>query len=121
MKLDKEFDVTILGYNFHRRKVIYEKLIENNITVNFIDNSFSDTRDSNVGKSLILLNIHAREPLKIYESIRCERWRFAGMVIVSELCLDKLPDGIIECAYDDVVKVIKNILTKLGYYPNKTN
>lgn len=56
--------------------------------------------------SHILLNIHLQDEWKIYESIRCERWRFAGMKIVSETSFSPHPDGIISSEYKDLVETV---------------
>ena len=78
---------------------------------------FGAERDIKIGKSRILLNIHLQKEWKIYESLRCERWRFAGMPIVSETCFSYSPEDIDTYDYDDIVKGVllklKNILEKL--------
>lgn len=47
-------------------------------------------RDKEIGKCY---NLHFGPEYNVYESIRCERWRFAGMPVYSEPCVS-MPEGI---------------------------
>ena len=63
------------------------------VGVDFIQ-AFGEERDRRVASCKILLNLHAGPSYRLYEALRCERWRFAGMPIVSEACTDAVPAGI---------------------------
>ena len=105
----KKFDVCLVGTKSERRNIIVEQIKCNNITIDYIQ-GFGGERDERIGRCKILLNIHMYDNWKVYEEIRCERWRFAGMTIISEKCIDILPEGIIECTLDNVIEKIKTTL-----------
>lgn len=88
----KEYDFAIIGTPSDHRAKHIDKLRKKGYTINHI-HGWNDERDIQVGKCKNLLNLHYNSDYKLYEPIRCERWRFAGMPIYSEECLD-LPDGI---------------------------
>lgn len=106
MRLPKRYHVCIVGNTGERRINIVNILRERGLKVKYITNSFGDKRDRQIGMSHLLLNIHLQDQWKIYESIRCERWRFAGMKIISETSLSPHPDGIITCDYKDLVETV---------------
>jgi hypothetical protein len=114
IKQKKQTDVCIIGNMSKRRRIIMDKLMDNRITVDFIYNDFRASRDRRVGRCKLLLNIHMYENTVLYEAIRCERWRFAGMPIVSETCMDEVPEGIITCDYDKIVETVKEVLRKMN-------
>lgn len=119
LNVEKEFDVCIVGNQSDRRDSIIAKLrsngivVNSGISVNSITNIWGDERDRQIGLSRILLNIHAYDSYKIYESLRCDRWKFAGMPIISEKSISPPPDGVIEFTFDTVVDVVKKKLESL--------
>tara|TARA_A100001015_G_C15034962_1_gene735606 strand:+ start:2215 stop:3057 length:843 start_codon:yes stop_codon:yes gene_type:complete len=113
LDVPKEYDVIIVGTNSSRRLIKYKELVDNNINITFINNIFGDERDILIGKSKILLNIHGEENFKIYENIRCERWRYAGMTIITEKCIDDVPKDLICCDYDNIYETIIETLKKI--------
>ena len=90
---DKEFDFAVIGSPSPHRTKIIDLLVNRGFKVSHV-HGWNDARDKQVGKCRALLNLHFNEEYKLYEPIRCERWRFAGMPIYSEPCLDSIPDGI---------------------------
>jgi len=110
LNVNKKYDVVICGNKSDRRDRKIQELIHKGISVIYLYNIFSDDRDKQIGECKILLNIHNEDDLIIYESLRCERWRFANMPIISEYCISKLPDGIIGCTYDDIYITIVKLL-----------
>lgn len=110
----KLYDISFVGAPSDRRINIINQLITLGYRVDIIT-QFGKGRDIRIGQSKLLLNIHLEGEWLIYEAIRCERWRFAGMLILSETCLSSPPDGIIECPYDKLVdKVIELIPIKIS-------
>ena len=87
--------------------------MEKKINIIFISNIFGDARDKIIGKAKILLNIHGEDNFKIYENIRCERWRFAGITIISENCIDHVPKEIITSNYENISDTVINVLKKI--------
>ena len=113
LNVNKIYDVIIVGTETSRRNIIVDQLMKKKINIIFISNIYGDARDIIIGKAKILLNIHGEDNFKIYESIRCERWRFAGMTIISENCIDNIPKEIITSNYDDISNTVINVLQKI--------
>jgi hypothetical protein len=88
----KLYDFAVIGTPSEYRNQQIEEIRKKGYSVIHI-HGWNDERDIEVGKCRNLLNIHYNPEYKLYEPIRCERWRFAGMPIYSEDCLD-LPPGI---------------------------
>ena len=103
MNVKKIYDICVVGEKSKRRYNIITELIKQ-YSVIYIHNLYGDERDSLIGKSKLLLNIHSNLYRKCYESIRCERWRFAKMPIISEICNDVLPNDIIGCSYNQLIE-----------------
>jgi hypothetical protein len=114
MNVNKKYDVIFCGTYSKRRKNVIYYLLKKGINIKYFCKKFGDSRDKLIGQSKILLNIHEYNNWRIYESLRCERWRFAGMPIISENCISELPDGIIGCNYNDIYNTIINLLEKLN-------
>ena len=113
----KVYDVCMVGTFSLRRQNIFFKLLDAGIKTLFIGYRgkyyFGKERDTHIGSAKILLNVHNFPSWRIYESIRCERWRAAGMPIISERSETPVPHGVIECEYNDIVETVKNELKKL--------
>lgn len=53
--------------------------------INAIDiRGWQDDRDRTIGNCKMLLNVHYNKSCTVFESIRCDRWLFAGKLVVSE-------------------------------------
>uniref|UniRef100_A0A6C0B134 Glycosyltransferase 2-like domain-containing protein n=1 Tax=viral metagenome TaxID=1070528 RepID=A0A6C0B134_9ZZZZ len=100
---DKKFNIAVIGTPTPYRMKIIQEIQAAGYTVDFI-NEFDEPRDKRVGQCSVLLNLHADKEYTIYESVRCERWRFAGMPIITMPCYDGVPSGI---------TVAKNLITTL--------
>ena len=126
LEVPKKYDVCIIGKCSERRKDIVNKLLNRMINVltiggiskcSGLNNKYlmlGEERDVCIGEARILLNIHLRTNWTIYESIRCERWRAAGMLVISETCeAPGPPSDVIVCDYDDIVTTVVRELAKL--------
>jgi glycosyltransferase involved in cell wall biosynthesis len=91
---EKKFNLAVVGSPTNYRSSVVSTIRAVGFTVDYI-NVFGEERDKRVGQCSMLLNIHAGAEYSIYESVRCERWRFAGMPILSTPCSDVVPDGVI--------------------------
>lgn len=98
----KEYDFAVVGNLSEYRKKVIEDVRKKGYTVNIVS-GWREVRDKEIGKCKALLNIHFDPQFTVYESIRCERWRYAGMPIYSEPCSDEMPSD---------VKLISDIVEK---------
>lgn len=113
INVKKEYDICLVGQKSQRRQYIVKQLRNAGYIVIYISNLYGDERDIMIGKSKILLNIHAYSNRMCYESIRCERWRLANMPIICENCDEIVTTGIIVCTYDTVIKTCQDVLINL--------
>jgi glycosyltransferase involved in cell wall biosynthesis len=109
LDVPKEFDVVVVGTHSERRKKIIDELRSQFLRVDWITNLFGDERDIRIGKAHILLNLHYSDSYQEFESIRCNRWKWAGMRILTEPC--NAPDGI---SVVDLNKIYPKLVKMLG-------
>ena len=83
-----EYDVAIVGSS-PRRDNVRRALTAKGIKIIHITDTYGDARDELIGKAKILLNVQYQGDYKIYSHQRCDRWMFAGKLIVSDECLDQ--------------------------------
>jgi hypothetical protein len=114
IKQRKQKDVCIIGTISNRRTNIINKLAKKGISTDYISDDFRISRDRRVGQCKLLVNIHMYDHTNNYEALRCERWRFAGMPIISEMCIDEVPEGVITCDYDNIVNTVEDVLRKMN-------
>lgn len=119
----KEYDVAIIGTPSPYRTKIINELTKNNIKVNYMKETFQNKRDLEISKAKILLNIHFNGEFKIYEHLRCDRWIFAGMLVISENTIDNdcldVRDLVIFDKYENLVGTVKNVLNEYDAHYNK--
>lgn len=111
---EKIYDVGFSGAMSQRRLNILQELSNNNISVVNIT-GWGDERDKQIAKCKILVNIHFAPDYNVYESIRCDRWLFAGHIVVSEVSVKNeildVNDLIIFKEYNHIVNTIKDIIS----------
>lgn len=113
LAVPKKYDVAMVSNVYNRRKDIESKLRECGITVlNVV--GWRDVRDKQIGQCRLLLNIHTHENAIVWEHLRCDRWLFAGMPIVSETCINThdldVREAVYWSTYDDIVDRVKEVL-----------
>lgn len=113
LDVKKEYDVAIVidASSSKRRFDAIEANIASGIKVHKVS-GWGDHRDREIGKARILLNIHYSDTYNIYEALRCERWRFAGMPIISEPSASQMPEGITEARLNEFPQKIKELLNR---------
>ena len=120
---NKIYDVIFVGCFSQKRRYIYDNLINNGINITVIDNTFGEIRDIEISRAKILLNIHCDENCNIYESMRCDRWIFAGMLVISELSLYNnildINDLVIFEKYDNLVDKVIDVVKNYDIYKSK--
>lgn len=117
----KEYDFAHCGSYSKRRKHIVDKLIEAGYKVLVITNAWDIVRDKQIASCKVLLNVHFSDDYNVYESIRCDRWVFAGMPIVSEdsvhtdLLDVKKYDLVYFTKYKDIVETAIKFINNIQY------
>src|ERR1044071_7883959 len=119
--VEKKYDIVFVGcLSPKRQKIIDELNAKAKIKICVINNLWSDTRDKEIASGKILLNIHYDSNYNIYESLRCDRWTFAGMMVISEKStwdqMTDLSDIVIFEDYDKVVNKVIDIVQKYEHY-----
>lgn len=118
----KNSDFSFSGTLSYYRNNIVSQITNKNMSVNIIDGWYNE-RDLKIGKSKVLLNIHYNENYNIYESIRCDRWIFAGHLVLTEKSHDNdsidVKDFLITSDYVDLPNKANNIIKNLNFYKNK--
>lgn len=100
-----EFDVGFCGTLTDRRKAILKGLEERGLTVSFFDDMYVRSRDTELMKCKVFMNIHQTEEHKIFESIRCEPLLHVGGVVVSENSIDNDP-RCVNVEYDQLIDAV---------------
>jgi hypothetical protein len=109
----KKYDVVFCGTPSKRRVRVLSALKKRGISI-LIVTAWGDERDQLISQGKILLNIHYKKSSLIFESIRCDRWIFAGIPVVSENFIlseenDTSPMMHL-CEYDDLVETVESVL-----------
>ena len=82
--------IACVGTTTPYRIGIINGLRERGLSVDFVE-VFGEERDRRVAACRLLLNLHAGKHFKPWEALRCDRWRYAGMLVVSEPCDADVP------------------------------
>jgi GT2 family glycosyltransferase/cephalosporin hydroxylase len=99
--LHKTDDLAFSNGPSERRSHVVKRLRDLGFKVRFIENSFGQERDVGVASCKVLMNIHAAEDFRVFETSRCLRWLDAGHTVVTEESedlqeyLDKYPNLIL--------------------------
>lgn len=119
---EKRYDVAFVGSIGSRREKILNQLQEDGIQVHRVE-GWGETRDKEILQAKILLNIHYEENYKIYESLRCDRFLFNGMIVVTETSMFQelldVNDLLIVADYSDLVSKVKDVLQNYSEYIEK--
>ena len=111
-------DVVFVGTMSPKRGQIIDALRAKGITVCIVQ-GWGEQRDRELVKGKLLLNLHFHETYGVYESIRCDRLIFSGMMVVTEKSLHQDKNDINELLF---IAEYKNIVSKveeiLGDYEN---
>lgn len=125
---DKIYQVAMCGAASPRRKHVINELVKRGISVAIIP-GWKDARDKEIAKAKVLLNIHYNENYRVFEHLRCDRWVFTDVLVVSETSISDdhldISDLIIQADYskiiDVVVDLIRNYPTAVELHNTKVN
>ena len=118
-----EYDVAMVGNNTGRRQRAIDELQKLGVKIVFVS-GWNDERDSQIGNCKVLLNIHGHDEHTgyiVYEELRCTRWMFAGLKVISEESQDQellMTSGVDFHPYDELVAKTYEYLQKSDYVPN---
>ena len=88
MHSEKVYDIAIVGnVDCDHKKIIYEKLKNNNINVNIIE-GFGDKTNELLFKHKILLNLTNGKEYNLLNHINCNKCLFNRMLVINEEYLD---------------------------------
>jgi glycosyltransferase involved in cell wall biosynthesis len=111
LQAEKLYDIAVIGAQSEHRNTYVNTLRQAGFKVDYLNNIFGEDRDKKIGQCSVLFNVHSNKGLGIYESLRCERWKFAGMPVLSEECItnpDKVQIVTLETIIKKLNKAIKN-------------
>ena len=97
-----EYDFGFNGAMTERREKIINELLDAGLRVNNV-RLWGDERDKELAKCKYILNIHADESYKIFESARCAPWLDLGVPVISEHSLIN-DERAINTSYDSFVQ-----------------
>jgi hypothetical protein len=108
----KRYDVVIVNTMYGRRLELANELEKRGWSVLKLNGSFQQERDAKIASARVLINWHANEDWTVYEELRCERWRIAGMPIITETCANLfLPRELIVVKNaDEVHRALRSLL-----------
>jgi len=85
----KIYDIVVVGTRSLRREQVLHEIarLRPGTTFCLMDNMWGEERDQKIAGARVMLNIHFADDYGIYESIRCDRWVFAGMPVITETAM----------------------------------
>jgi hypothetical protein len=110
--------IAVVGSPTDRRLRLVEQLSLQGMDVVFIQ-GFGTERDELIAECAVLLNLHAFPEYTLYESLRCDRWLYAGMPVVTEPCSDmeSIPSGVVVAAsasVNDIASALSEVFASTG-------
>jgi hypothetical protein len=79
----KQYDFAFMGAMSMRRFTLLERLRGLGFSIHIIE-GWKEERDRQIAQCKALINVHFEDSYTVYESIRCDRWIFAGMRVLTE-------------------------------------
>ncbi len=83
---------------------------------------WKDERDKQIAECRILLNLHYEKDYQVFEHLRCDRWLFAGKMVISDetILMNSLDikDLVIFEKYDKLVDKVVDVIDNYDKYYN---
>ncbi len=118
-----EYDVAFVGDANERRGNVLRALEARGIKIIHLTNTYGDARDELIGKAKILLNVQWSKAHAIYPHQRCDRWMFAGKLIVSNECLDQdqldVHANVVFAPHDRLVDKVEEMLADFDRFQHE--
>lgn len=109
-------DVAFVGTMSPKRQKILEELHKTGVKIQMVS-GWKDVRDKQLMRGKILLNIHYSDSYSVYESIRCDRCVFAGMMVVTEKSIHQEQNDINELLFvEEYSNLVPRVLEILNNY-----
>jgi glycosyltransferase involved in cell wall biosynthesis len=105
----KLYDIAVVGKQTEHRDR-YVNTLRQHFKVDYITNLYGEDRDKRIAKCSVLVNLHKDAKPCAYESIRCERWKYAGMPVLSEECTTS-PEKVQIITLATVLKKLNKVIT----------
>lgn len=109
---NKEYDIGFIdSFGSVKRNKIIKDLIDRGYKMNIIT-GWNEERDIEIGKCKILINIHYQDDFKIFENIRCDRWLYSGLKVLSEVSINNrnFKPLLMEVDYENLVDSVADFL-----------
>ncbi len=120
-KVEPKYDIGIVGTKSAYRNSIVEQLDKRGIKYHYIV-GWKDERDKQIAECRILLNLHYDKDYQVFEHLRCDRWLFAGKMVISDetIFMDSLDikDLVIFEKYDKLVDKVVDVIDNYDKYYN---
>jgi hypothetical protein len=85
----KLYDIAFIGSSSIKRLRLLDALRISGFSVYRVEEKWGEERDRELAKCRMLINVHCDNDYKMFECIRCDRWLFGGMKVVSETSIEK--------------------------------
>jgi len=109
----KKYDIAFVGWINARRKFVLDRLKENGLEIIIID-AFGTERNRLICQARCLINIHCEEYFNVFESMRCNRWLSADLLVISENSLDSpVSESLKQFSYADLCEITPEVFSKL--------
>jgi hypothetical protein len=117
---EKIHDCCIVSLPIYPRR---SAIVNMNNKITNIANSWGKERDDYLFRHKILVNIHVDYNFRVFEEIRCNRSIYNKMIIITEKSETDLycpyKNNMIECDYDDIPKMVDEVLNNYEFYHQK--
>jgi hypothetical protein len=113
----KTHDIALVNLWWPRRRALAEELQRRGWSVLDI-HTFGQGRDAAIASARVLLNWHSEDNNRVYEELRCERWRLAGMPVITESCVNaSMPMDVLVVSTDDVAGITEAMCALFPKHP----
>lgn len=110
-------DVGFCGGLSQRRLQILDHLRARGVRL-LIVKSRGETRDRELARCRIMLNVHYDDTYRVFESVRCVPWLEVGVPVVSECSLTD-DSRCVNASYDDLVDMVCKTLSQIDVDSHK--